>query len=58
MPLERFYDPSSSSGGVQLDGHNLASLNVGWLRAQIGLVSQEPVLFEGECHGQADQVKK
>lgn len=41
--IERFYDPIS--GTVSLDGHPLTSLNVHWLRSQIGLVSQEPVLF-------------
>lgn len=28
-----------------MDGHNIADLNVRWLRAQIGYVSQEPTLF-------------
>ena len=28
-----------------LDGHNVKDLNVRWLRSQIGVVSQEPVLF-------------
>jgi ATP-binding cassette subfamily B (MDR/TAP) protein 1 len=42
--LERFYDPTE--GQVCIDGQNVTSLNVGWLRAQIGLVSQEPVLFD------------
>lgn len=41
--LERFYDPTS--GEILLDGNNLKDLNVQWLRDQIGLVSQEPVLF-------------
>ncbi|CAG8786791.1 6950_t:CDS:2, partial [Gigaspora margarita] len=40
----RFYDPIS--GGVFLDGYNIKSLNLNWLRRQIGLVSQEPVLFK------------
>jgi ATP-binding cassette subfamily B (MDR/TAP) protein 1 len=43
--IERFYDPDS--GSVQLDGVDLRELNVRWLREQIGLVSQEPVLFGG-----------
>jgi ATP-binding cassette subfamily B (MDR/TAP) protein 1 len=43
--LERFYDPLS--GSVLLDGHDLKTLNIGWLRAQIGLVGQEPTLFIG-----------
>jgi len=41
--LERFYDPTS--GSILLDGVDLKDLNVSWLRDQIGLVSQEPVLF-------------
>jgi ATP-binding cassette subfamily B (MDR/TAP) protein 1 len=41
--LERFYDPTS--GSMQLDGRDLRTLNIKWLRSQIGLVSQEPVLF-------------
>ena len=41
--VERFYDPLS--GVVRLDGIDIKELNVKWLRSQIGLVSQEPVLF-------------
>jgi len=43
--LERFYDPLS--GCVTLDGVDIKTLNVRWLRAQLGLVGQEPVLFQG-----------
>ena len=43
--IERFYDPQS--GVVTLDGVDLKTLNVKWLRSQLGLVSQEPVLFQG-----------
>jgi len=43
--LERFYDVDG--GQVLLDGVDIKKLNLRWLRAQIGLVSQEPVLFEG-----------
>jgi ATP-binding cassette subfamily B (MDR/TAP) protein 1 len=43
--IERFYDPLQ--GAVLLDGVDLRSLNVRWLRQQIGLVGQEPVLFSG-----------
>jgi ATP-binding cassette subfamily B (MDR/TAP) protein 1 len=28
-----------------LDGHNLQTLNLKWLRGHIGLVNQEPTLF-------------
>ncbi|GFP90775.1 ABC transporter b family member 1 [Phtheirospermum japonicum] len=41
--IERFYDPSS--GQVVLDGHDIKTLKLKWLRQQIGLVSQEPALF-------------
>ncbi|KAF8574905.1 multidrug resistance protein 1 [Ramaria rubella] len=47
--IERFYDPLS--GAVRLDGHDLRSLNVKWLRSHIGLVSQEPVLFATTIEG-------
>ncbi|XP_062600445.1 ATP-dependent translocase ABCB1-like isoform X1 [Saccostrea cucullata] len=42
--IERFYDPDT--GDVLLDKNNLKDLNVQWLRRQIGIVSQEPVLFD------------
>nr|XP_027191250.1 ABC transporter B family member 9-like isoform X1 [Cicer arietinum] len=41
--LERFYDPDA--GEVLIDGVNLKSLQLKWIREQIGLVSQEPILF-------------
>lgn len=41
--IERFYDPTS--GQVMLDGHDIKTLKLKWLRQQIGLVSQEPALF-------------
>jgi len=55
--IERFYDVES--GGVFLDGVNIKDLNLGWLREQIGLVGQEPVLFattieENIRYGRAD----
>ncbi|CAG7908886.1 ABC transporter B family member 11 [Brassica rapa] len=41
--LQRFYDPDS--GNITLDGVELKSLQLKWLRQQMGLVGQEPVLF-------------
>ncbi|XP_021823544.1 ABC transporter B family member 19-like [Prunus avium] len=41
--IERFYDPNQ--GIITLDGHDLRTLQVKWLRDQIGMVGQEPVLF-------------
>ncbi|MCA9543371.1 MAG: ATP-binding cassette domain-containing protein [Myxococcales bacterium] len=41
--LSRFYDPEQ--GRVTLDSHDLRDLDPTWLRQQIGVVAQEPVLF-------------
>lgn len=41
--IERFYDPDS--GHIYLDGVELRKLKISWLRQQMGLVGQEPVLF-------------
>ncbi|XP_051465832.1 ATP-binding cassette sub-family B member 5 isoform X2 [Apus apus] len=41
--LQRFYDPVQ--GEITLDGRDIRTLNVKWLRENIGIVSQEPVLF-------------
>ncbi|KAF5464892.1 hypothetical protein F2P56_014931 [Juglans regia] len=41
--LQRFYEPDS--GHITLDGIEIQKLQLKWLRQQMGLVSQEPVLF-------------
>ncbi|XP_031283199.1 ABC transporter B family member 13-like [Pistacia vera] len=41
--VQRLYEPTS--GKISLDGHDLKSLRLKWLREQMGLVSQEPALF-------------
>ncbi|KAM5568509.1 ABC transporter B family member 4-like [Rosa sericea] len=41
--LQRFYDPDS--GHITLDGIEIQKLQLKWLRQQMGLVSQEPLLF-------------
>ena len=41
--IERFYDPDS--GRVLLDEVDIIKFRLSWLRQQMGLVSQEPVLF-------------
>jgi ATP-binding cassette subfamily B (MDR/TAP) protein 1 len=52
--VERFYDPVG--GQILLDGADISTLNLRWLRQQISLVSQEPTLFgttifENIAHG-------
>jgi ATP-binding cassette subfamily B (MDR/TAP) protein 1 len=46
--LERFYNPDT--GTISLDGVEIMSLKVDWLRDQMGLVGQEPVLFNDTIH--------
>ncbi|XP_029348794.1 bile salt export pump [Echeneis naucrates] len=41
--IQRFYDPTG--GKVTLDGHDIRTLNIQWLRSLIGIVEQEPMLF-------------
>ncbi|MDB6169610.1 MAG: transporter related [Verrucomicrobia bacterium] len=41
--LLRLYD--YSSGSIRFDGHELSTLPRKWLRAQVGVVMQEPFLF-------------
>jgi len=50
--LARFYDPDA--GRIRLDGRDLRELDPRWLRRQIGVVSQEPILFSGTV---ADNVR-
>ncbi|CAH1758914.1 12613_t:CDS:2 [Entrophospora sp. SA101] len=50
----RFYDPVM--GSITIDGHDIKSFNLKWLRRQMSLVGQEPVLFnttiaENIAHG-------
>lgn len=42
--IQRLYDPLE--GQVLLDGVDVSTLNVQWLRSHIGVVGQEPVLFD------------
>jgi ATP-binding cassette subfamily B (MDR/TAP) protein 1 len=54
----RFYEPEQ--GTVYLDGVDIKTLNINWLRSKIGLVSQEPILyntsiFENICNGDVNR---
>lgn len=42
--LQRFYDPCG--GAVLLAGRDVREFNLPWLRAQMALIQQEPVLFQ------------
>uniref|UniRef100_A0A3B3R3N4 Bile salt export pump n=1 Tax=Paramormyrops kingsleyae TaxID=1676925 RepID=A0A3B3R3N4_9TELE len=50
--LERFYDPDE--GRVLIDGHDSSKIHVPFLRSKIGIVSQEPILFDCSI---ADNIK-
>ncbi|KAK9279722.1 hypothetical protein L1049_013404 [Liquidambar formosana] len=63
--MERFYDPTL--GEVLLDGENIKSLKLEWLRSQIGLVTQEPALLSlsirdniayGRSYATSDQIEE
>ena len=41
--IQRFYD--ADSGEILIDGHNIKDYDIHHLRASLGVVSQEPVLF-------------
>ncbi|XP_059172799.1 ATP-dependent translocase ABCB1-like [Physella acuta] len=42
--IERFYDVVQ--GALLVDGHDVKNLNLAWYRQQLGIVSQEPTLFD------------
>ena len=46
IPLLIFLDLHMILFLQTLDGEVISDLNIGWLRSQMGLVSQEPVLFD------------
>lgn len=41
--LQRFYDPMD--GYIQIDGCDIRQFNISWLRSNMALVGQEPILF-------------
>ncbi|KAF9874829.1 ABC transporter [Colletotrichum karsti] len=43
--IERWYNPKN--GTIKLDGTPIDRLNLNWLRKNVRLVQQEPVLFQG-----------
>nr|GEV03851.1 ABC transporter B family member 11 [Tanacetum cinerariifolium] len=61
--LQRFYNPDL--GAITLDGVELQKFQLKWLRLQMGVVSQEPVLFNDTIranigygkHGQATETE-
>lgn len=41
--MQRFYDPIE--GRIFIDGHDIKQFNLSWLRSNLAVVGQEPVLF-------------
>lgn len=63
--LLRFYDPTG--GAILLDGHDLRDLKLSWLRQQVSVVLQDPILFStsvaeniayGKPGASPDQIKE
>jgi ATP-binding cassette subfamily B (MDR/TAP) protein 1 len=55
--IERYYDPTG--GEILFSGVNIKKFDPKWFKKQIGIVSQEPVLFTGTirqniCYGLED----
>lgn len=46
--LQRFYLPDK--GNIKIDNQNIDELNLIWLRSQMALVSQEPILFTASIY--------
>ena len=46
--ITRFYDPEE--GEIYIDGHDTRKIKVASLRQQIGVVLQDPFLFQGSVH--------
>jgi subfamily B ATP-binding cassette protein MsbA len=46
--LPRFYDPTA--GAVEIDGHDLRQVTLQSLRAQVGIVPQDTILFGGSVY--------
>ena len=56
--LQRFYDVDN--GSIEIDGRDIRSLDLNWLRQHIGYVQQEPTVFgltvrENICYGVTDR---
>jgi len=43
--LQRFYFPNE--GNITIDGIDIKDFDIHYLRSKLGVVSQEPVLFDG-----------
>ncbi len=43
--LQRYYD--ITSGSITIDGRDIKSYNLAWLRRQFGFIDKDPVLFDG-----------
>ena len=50
--IQRLYD--LEDGSLEMEKQNIQSLNLPWMRSKLGLVSQEPVLFDRTI---ADNIK-
>ena len=44
--LQRLHDPDTNSGNIEVGGIDIKSFNIGWHREKIGIVPQEPAMYD------------
>ncbi|KAJ2846921.1 hypothetical protein GGI22_006120, partial [Coemansia erecta] len=56
--LFRLVDTSTCSGSISIDGHNTLAMNIKDVRAKLGIIPQEPTLFNGTFRQNLDPLLK
>ncbi|KAJ1903746.1 Transporter of the ATP-binding cassette (ABC), partial [Coemansia sp. IMI 209127] len=56
--LFRLIDSKTCSGSIVVDGQDIFSLNIGDLRPKLGIIPQEPTMFEGTFRQNLDPLVK
>ena len=44
--LQRLHDPDANTGNIEVGGIDIKSFNIGWHREKIGIVPQEPAMYD------------
>ncbi|KAJ1665124.1 hypothetical protein EV178_003430 [Coemansia sp. RSA 1646] len=56
--LFRLVGSSTCKGSIVIDGQDIFSLNIGNLRPKLGIIPQEPTMFEGTFRQNLDPLVK